>query len=126
MYCILNSVYFGQFSLVSYLTHLRCLVQLFKVEDVSMGMWVEGFNAYSRVQYSHNWTFCQLFKMEHVSMGMWVEGFNASSRVQYSHNWKFCQYGCTNDYCTAHYKSPRQMLCMWDKLLKGKVEFFYL
>lgn len=64
----------------------------------------------------------RLFKMEDVSMGMWVEQFNASSRVQYSHNWKFCQYGCTDDYYTAHYQSPRQMLCMWDKLLKGKVE----
>ena len=94
MYCSLNSVYFGQLSLVSYVIHLRCLVQLFKMED--------------------------------VSMGMWVEGFNASSCVQYSHNWTFCQYGCTNDYYTAHYKSPRQMLCMWDKLLKGKVECCYL
>ncbi|XP_057864417.2 hydroxyproline O-galactosyltransferase GALT2 isoform X2 [Cryptomeria japonica] len=64
----------------------------------------------------------RLFKMEDVSMGMWVEQFNASSQVQYSHNWKFCQYGCTDDYYTAHYQSPRQMLCMWDKLLKGKVE----
>lgn len=66
--------------------------------------------------------FRQLFKMEDVSMGMWVEQFNASSHVQYSHNWKFCQYGCTEDYYTAHYQSPRQMICMWDKLLRGKVE----
>lgn len=63
----------------------------------------------------------QLFKMEDVSMGMWVERFNGSMKaVQYSHNWKFCQYGCMEDYFTAHYQSPRQMLCLWDKLTRGR------
>ncbi|KAG9439394.1 hypothetical protein H6P81_019559 [Aristolochia fimbriata] len=61
----------------------------------------------------------RLFKMEDVSMGMWVEEFNASTPVQYSHNWKFCQYGCMEDYYTAHYQSPRQMICLWDKLSRG-------
>lgn len=62
----------------------------------------------------------RLFKMEDVSMGMWVEQFNSSTSVQYSHNWKFCQYGCMEDYYTAHYQSPRQMLCLWDKLARGR------
>ncbi|XP_077243813.1 galactosyltransferase family protein isoform X1 [Tasmannia lanceolata] len=62
----------------------------------------------------------RLFKMEDVSMGMWVEQFNSSLAVQYSHNWKFCQYGCMEDYYTAHYQSPRQMICLWDKLARGK------
>lgn len=62
----------------------------------------------------------RLFKMEDVSMGMWVEQFNSSTAVQYSHNWKFCQYGCMEDYYTAHYQSPRQMLCLWDKLARGR------
>lgn len=61
----------------------------------------------------------RLFKMEDVSMGMWVEQFNSSTIVQYSHNWKFCQYGCMEDYYTAHYQSPRQMICLWDKLARG-------
>ncbi|XP_061370021.1 hydroxyproline O-galactosyltransferase GALT2-like [Gastrolobium bilobum] len=63
----------------------------------------------------------RLFKMEDVSMGMWVERFNNTMRaVQYSHNWKFCQYGCMEDYFTAHYQSPRQMVCLWDKLSRGR------
>ncbi|KAE8661014.1 putative beta-1,3-galactosyltransferase 19 [Hibiscus syriacus] len=59
----------------------------------------------------------RLFKMEDVSMGMWVEKFNSSKPVEYQHSLKFCQFGCVEDYFTAHYQSPRQMLCMWDKLV---------
>lgn len=63
----------------------------------------------------------RLFKMEDVSMGMWVERFNSSKRVEYVHSLKFCQFGCIDDYYTAHYQSPRQMICLWNKLqLKGK------
>ncbi|XP_065857280.1 hydroxyproline O-galactosyltransferase GALT2 [Euphorbia lathyris] len=62
----------------------------------------------------------RLFKMEDVSMGMWVEQFNSTKAVQYSHNWKFCQYGCMENYYTAHYQSPRQMVCLWDKLARGR------
>ncbi|PKA57001.1 putative beta-1,3-galactosyltransferase 20 [Apostasia shenzhenica] len=64
----------------------------------------------------------RMFKMEDVSMGMWVEEFNASTPVQYSHNWKFCQYGCMDNYYTAHYQSPRQMICLWDKLSRGRAQ----
>ncbi|KAJ9172127.1 hypothetical protein P3X46_015406 [Hevea brasiliensis] len=62
----------------------------------------------------------RLFKMEDVSMGIWVEKFNGSKPVEYVHSLKFCQYGCTEDYYTAHYQSPRQMLCLWEKLHQGK------
>nr|XP_027097948.1 hydroxyproline O-galactosyltransferase GALT6-like [Coffea arabica] len=63
----------------------------------------------------------RLFKMEDVSMGMWVERFNSSKQVEYVHSLKFCQFGCIDDYYTAHYQSPRQMICLWDKLqLKEK------
>ncbi|CAL5338404.1 unnamed protein product [Camellia sinensis] len=58
----------------------------------------------------------RLFKMEDVSMGMWVEKFNSSRLVEYLHSMKFCQFGCVEDYYTAHYQSPRQMMCLWDKL----------
>ncbi|CAJ1931637.1 unnamed protein product [Sphenostylis stenocarpa] len=58
----------------------------------------------------------KLFKMEDVSMGMWVEQFNSTRAVEYVHNLKFCQFGCIEEYYTAHYQSPRQMTCMWEKL----------
>ncbi|KAL2492803.1 putative beta-1 [Abeliophyllum distichum] len=58
----------------------------------------------------------RLFKMEDVSMGMWVEKFNNSKQVEYKHSLKFCQFGCIEDYYTAHYQSPKQMICMWNKL----------
>lgn len=64
----------------------------------------------------------RLFKMEDVSMGLWVEQFTRTRHVQYIHNSKFCQFGCIDDYYTAHYQSPRLMLCMWQKLLDGKPE----
>ncbi|KAM0913453.1 hypothetical protein ACQ4PT_012154 [Festuca glaucescens] len=62
----------------------------------------------------------RLFKMEDVSMGLWVEQFTRTRHVQYIHNSKFCQFGCIDDYYTAHYQSPRLMLCMWQKLVDGK------
>nr|GMD25840.1 hydroxyproline O-galactosyltransferase GALT6-like [Ipomoea batatas] len=58
----------------------------------------------------------RLFKMEDVSMGMWVEKFNNSRSVEYVHSLKFCQFGCIEDYYTAHYQSPKQMICLWGKL----------
>ncbi|KAL6579972.1 Hydroxyproline O-galactosyltransferase galt5 [Orobanche minor] len=58
----------------------------------------------------------RLFKMEDVSMGMWVEKFNKSTPVEYVHNLKFCQFGCIEDYITAHYQSPKLMICLWNKL----------
>ncbi|XP_044487607.1 hydroxyproline O-galactosyltransferase GALT6-like [Mangifera indica] len=65
----------------------------------------------------------RLFKMEDVSMGMWVEKFNSSKPVDYLHSLKFCQFGCIEGYYTAHYQSPRQMICLWSKLQKtGKAE----
>ncbi|GJN23679.1 hypothetical protein PR202_gb11345 [Eleusine coracana subsp. coracana] len=62
-----------------------------------------------------------LFKMEDVSMGMWVGKFNSSSRnaMEYVHNDKFCQSGCEDGYLTAHYQSPVQMVCLWEKLGQG-------
>ncbi|KAH6758359.1 Galactosyltransferase family protein [Perilla frutescens var. frutescens] len=58
----------------------------------------------------------RLFKMEDVSMGMWVEKVNKSKPVVYVHSLKFCQFGCIEGYITAHYQSPRQMICLWNKL----------
>ncbi|KAI7994997.1 Hydroxyproline O-galactosyltransferase GALT4 [Camellia lanceoleosa] len=64
-----------------------------------------------------------LFKMKDVSMGMWVEQFNSSMPVEYVHSGKFCQFGCIDNYYTAHYQSPRQMIYMWNKLQQeGKAQ----
>ncbi|XP_039783079.1 hydroxyproline O-galactosyltransferase GALT6-like isoform X2 [Panicum virgatum] len=62
-----------------------------------------------------------LFKMEDVSMGMWVGRFNSSGNaVAYVHSPRLCQSGCADDYLTAHYQSPAQMVCLWEKLLQGR------
>lgn len=62
----------------------------------------------------------RLFKMEDVSMGMWVEQFNSSKPVEFLHSLRFCQFGCIEDYLTAHYQSPRQMMCLWEKLMQQR------
>lgn len=64
----------------------------------------------------------RLFKMEDVSVGMWVERYNSSSPVKYIHSLKFCQFGCVEGYYTAHYQSPKQMICLWKKLTLGKAQ----
>ncbi|KAJ7271278.1 hypothetical protein O6H91_Y396200 [Diphasiastrum complanatum] len=61
----------------------------------------------------------RLFKMEDVSMGLWVVHFNQSHAVHYFHSLRFCQWGCVHDYYIAHYQSPRQMFCLWEKLSQG-------
>ncbi|XP_020156426.1 hydroxyproline O-galactosyltransferase GALT5 isoform X2 [Aegilops tauschii subsp. strangulata] len=61
-----------------------------------------------------------LFKMEDVSVGMWVGQLNAGAGVEYVHGARFCQAGCADDYLTAHYQSPGQMLCLWEKLRQGR------
>ncbi|KAK7361649.1 hypothetical protein VNO77_03720 [Canavalia gladiata] len=45
--------------------HKQRRLRLFKMEDVSKGMWVERFkNIVAAVQYSHNWNLCQYGCME--------------------------------------------------------------
>ncbi|RCV41389.1 hypothetical protein SETIT_9G132100v2 [Setaria italica] len=62
-----------------------------------------------------------LFKMEDVSMGMWVGRFNSSGNsVAYVHSPRLCQSGCVDDYLTAHYQSPAQLVCLWEKLRQGR------
>jgi len=45
--------------------HTNHSLRLFKMEDVSMGMWVEDFNASAPVQYVHSWRFCQFGCVDH-------------------------------------------------------------
>jgi hypothetical protein len=59
----------------------------------------------------------RLFKMEDVSVGLWVGQYGREKHVQYENSARFSQAGCVSDYLTAHYQSPRQMMCLWDTLL---------
>ncbi|KAG0568875.1 hypothetical protein KC19_6G050400 [Ceratodon purpureus] len=68
------------------------------------------------VEQSENGTL-RLFKMEDVSVGLWVGQYAKEKPVQYEHSIRFAQAGCVPHYLSAHYQSPRQMLCLWDKLL---------
>lgn len=62
----------------------------------------------------------ELFKMEDVSMGLWVQQYQeAHGNVLYVNIWKFFQAGCEEGYILAHYQTPRHMICMHKKLLKG-------
>ncbi|XP_057952561.1 hydroxyproline O-galactosyltransferase GALT6-like [Malania oleifera] len=61
----------------------------------------------------------RIFKMEDVSVGMWVGQFYTFKMVEYLHSARFCQFGCIENYYTAHYQSPRQMICLWNKLQEG-------
>jgi hypothetical protein len=59
----------------------------------------------------------RLFKMEDVSMGMWVGQFGVTNKnvpLHYENSLRFCQFGCVEHFFTAHYQSPRTMLCMWE------------
>ncbi|KAG8097854.1 hypothetical protein GUJ93_ZPchr0013g36215 [Zizania palustris] len=81
-----------------------------------------NINYYHRPMREGKWAVSiELFKMEDVSMGMWVGQFIATVKaVEYIHNLRFCQFGCVDDYLTAHYQSPGQMACLWDKLGQGR------
>ncbi|XP_057861921.2 hydroxyproline O-galactosyltransferase GALT4 isoform X1 [Cryptomeria japonica] len=75
---------------------------------------------------SHKNHSLEIFKMEDVSMGIWVLKYNETMvklgqelGVRYEDNWRFSQSGCTEGYLSAHYQSPRQMLCLWEKLNVG-------
>uniref|UniRef100_A0A7N0VHA4 Uncharacterized protein n=1 Tax=Kalanchoe fedtschenkoi TaxID=63787 RepID=A0A7N0VHA4_KALFE len=53
-------------------------------------------------------------------MGMWVQQLNSCKPVKYYHSWKFCQHGCVPWYHSSHYRTLKQMVCLWDKMGKGQ------
>ncbi|KAK6122997.1 hypothetical protein DH2020_043244 [Rehmannia glutinosa] len=80
-------------------------------------LYIGNINYHHKPLRSGKWAVTyELFKMEDVSVGMWVEKVNSTKPVEYVHSLKFCQFGCIEDYITAHYQSPRQMICLWNKL----------
>lgn len=59
----------------------------------------------------------QLFKMEDVSVGLWIGKFAKEKYlVEYVDIKRFVQNHCEENYLCTHYQSPRQMMCLWDKL----------
>ncbi|KAL0698928.1 hypothetical protein Bca4012_055050 [Brassica carinata] len=100
-------------------TFVRVDAVIQEAEKVKGGdsLYIGNINFYHKPLRNGKWAVTyELFKMEDVSMGMWVEKFNETRPVAVVHSLRFCQFGCIEDYFTAHYQSPRQMICMWDKL----------
>lgn len=60
-----------------------------------------------------------LFKLEDVALGIWVEQFKREDhKVEYISDDRFNIAGCESNYILAHYQSPRNILCLWEKLQK--------
>ncbi|KAI9196698.1 hypothetical protein LWI28_026198 [Acer negundo] len=68
--------------------HQDRTLQLFKLEDVAMGIWIEQFKKKS------------------------------SQEVHYMSDDRFYNAGCESNYILAHYQGPRLVLCLWEKLQK--------
>ncbi|KDP27154.1 hypothetical protein JCGZ_19853 [Jatropha curcas] len=62
----------------------------------------------------------KMFKLEDVAMGMWVaEMKKGNLQVSYINEDRVYNEGCKDGYVVAHYQSPREMLCLWQKLQEG-------
>ncbi|KAF2299466.1 hypothetical protein GH714_032048 [Hevea brasiliensis] len=62
----------------------------------------------------------KMFKLEDVAMGIWIaEMKKGSLHVTYVNEERVYNEGCKDGYVVAHYQSPREMLCLWQKLQQG-------
>ncbi|XP_058083445.1 beta-1,3-galactosyltransferase GALT1 isoform X2 [Magnolia sinica] len=62
----------------------------------------------------------KMFKLEDVAMGIWIsEMKNQGLDVRYVKDERIHNEGCQDGYVVAHYQEPREMLCLWQKLLEG-------
>ncbi|KDP41206.1 hypothetical protein JCGZ_15613 [Jatropha curcas] len=63
----------------------------------------------------------KIFKLEDVAMGIWIAEMKKQGlKVTYATEEKIYNEGCKDGYIVAHYQSPREMLCLWQKLQEGK------
>ena len=61
----------------------------------------------------------QMFKLEDVAMGIWVNDLKKDGLpVKYETDTRINIDGCNDGYIVAHYQEPRDMLCLWEKLLR--------
>lgn len=62
----------------------------------------------------------QMFKLEDVAMGIWIaEMKKGGLDVKYVKEERVYNEGCKKGYVVAHYQSPRDLLCLWQKLQEG-------
>ncbi|GAA0152719.1 glycosyltransferase [Lithospermum erythrorhizon] len=63
----------------------------------------------------------KMFKLEDVAMGIWIADMKKKGlEVRYEKDERIFNEGCKDGYVVAHYQSPREMLCLWQKLQEGK------
>lgn len=63
----------------------------------------------------------QMFKLEDVAMGIWIAELKKRGLdIRYVNEERVYNEGCNDGYVVAHYQEPRDMLCLWQKLLEGK------
>lgn len=66
----------------------------------------------------------KMFKLEDVAMGIWIADLKKEGlEVRYEREERVYTEGCKNGYVVAHYQSPRDMLCLWQKLQEAKRAF---
>ncbi|KAJ4711351.1 Beta-1,3-galactosyltransferase [Melia azedarach] len=62
----------------------------------------------------------KMFKLEDVAMGIWIADMKKEGlEVRYEQEERVHNEGCKDGYVVAHYQSPREMLCLWQKLQEG-------
>lgn len=65
-----------------------------------------------------------MFKLEDVAMGIWISDMKKDGlNVRYENEVRVHNVGCKDGYVVAHYQSPREMLCLWQKLEVAKRAF---
>lgn len=63
----------------------------------------------------------KMFKLEDVAMGIWISDLKKHGlSVDYVNEKRVYNEGCKDGYVVAHYQSPREMLCLWQKLQEAK------
>ncbi|PKA50714.1 Beta-1,3-galactosyltransferase 15 [Apostasia shenzhenica] len=63
----------------------------------------------------------KMFKLEDVAMGIWIDSMRKRGMtVKYVKEDRINIGGCEANYLVAHYQQPREMLCLWQKLLQTK------
>ncbi|KAJ4707440.1 Beta-1,3-galactosyltransferase [Melia azedarach] len=64
----------------------------------------------------------KMFKLEDVAMGIWIAELQKHGlEVRYINEQRVYNEGCQDGYVIAHYQSPREMLCLWQKLQHERV-----
>ncbi|XWS44309.1 hypothetical protein CRYUN_Cryun15aG0034000 [Craigia yunnanensis] len=64
----------------------------------------------------------RMFKLEDVAMGIWIADMKREGlKVYYINEGRVYNEGCKDGYVVAHYQSPRELLCLWQKLQEESV-----